>query len=89
MSEPTFDVRVLTEDGLQYQAEAISVVAPGELGFLGILANHAPLVTTLAPGPLTLRTPAGTTERFRLGHGLLDIFRNHVTMLTDTWTREG
>ncbi len=83
MPEPTFRVAVLTEQGLQYRSEAVSVVAPGELGYLGILAHHAPLLTTLVPGRLTLRTPQQTTERFLLGPGLLEIFHNQVTILTE------
>src|SRR3989338_2935517 len=106
MPEPTFRVTVLTEEGTRFQGDAVSVVAPGELGFLGILANHAPLLTTLVPGPITVRLPAAlilpvaerrqtgaaqagtpqqTTERFAVGAGLLEVFRNRVTVVTDQW----
>ena len=88
MAEPVFHVRILTEDGVRFEGEAVSVVAPGELGLLGILAHHAPLLTTLAPGPLTVRTPAGTTGRFRVGRGLLEVFQNQLTITTDRWAQE-
>ena len=88
MAEPAFHVRILTEDGVRFEGEAVSIVAPGALGLLGILANHAPLLTTLAPGPLTVRTPAGTAGRFQVGHGLLEMFRNQLTIVTDRWAQE-
>ena len=83
MPEPQFHVTILTEQGRQYAGAAVSVVAPGELGLLGILAHHAPLLTTLVPGQLVIRTPESTMVRFRVGAGLLEIFRNHVTLVTD------
>ena len=83
MAEPAFHVRILTEDGVRFEGEAVSVVAPGELGLLGILAHHAPLLTTLVPGRLVIRTPESTTVRFRVGGGLLEVFQNRVTLVTD------
>ena len=84
MPEPSLHVTIVTEQGRQYEGEAVSIVAPGELGLLGILAHHAPLLTTLVPGQLVIRTPESTTVRFRVGGGLLEVFRNHVTLVTDT-----
>ena len=88
MAEPVFRVTILTEEGRQYENDAISIVAPGELGLLGILAHHAPLLTTLTPGLLTVRTPAGAVERFLVGHGLLEVLRNQLTIVTDRWAQE-
>ena len=88
MAEPAFHVRILTEDGVRFEGEAVSVVAPGELGLLGILAHHAPLLTTLAPGPLIVRTSAGAAGRFQVGYGLLEMFRNQLTIVTDRWAQE-
>lgn len=76
-------LRVLTDAGIALEDEAVSVIAPGEPGYLGMLRNHAPLVTTLAPGRLRWRTPEGRTRAARIGAGLLEIFRNRLTILTD------
>ena len=82
-AEPAFQLRVVTDDGVALSTEAVSVVAPGELGYLGILANHAPLLTTLTGGRLTFRTPDGASHARQLGAGLLEVHRNVVTILTD------
>lgn len=94
MSDPTFRLTVLTDEGKQYDSDAISVVASAETGYLGILAHHAPLLATLAAGRCIVRLPAsqaGTapeTRVFRSGAGLLEVHENHVTMLTEGWTTD-
>ncbi|MBI2105084.1 MAG: F0F1 ATP synthase subunit epsilon [Candidatus Omnitrophica bacterium] len=82
MADP-LALRVLTAEGLALEDQAVSVIAPGELGYLGMLRNHAPLVTTLAPGLLTWRRSGGQTQRRRIGAGLLEVAHNQVTILTD------
>ena len=77
-------LRVLTQAGPAVEDEAVSIVAPGEVGYLGILRNHAPLVTTLKPGTLTWRGPDGATHTRLIGSGLLEVQRNRVTVLTES-----
>ena len=76
-------LRVLTSEGLALEDQAVSVIAPGELGYIGMLRNYAPLVTTLQPGLLTWRRAGGDTHRRTLGAGLLEVAHNQVTILTD------
>ena len=77
------ELRVLTDHGIALEDQAVSVVAPGGLGYLGVLRNHAPLVTTLQPGTLSWRRPDGQTQTRHTGPGLLEIVRNRLTVLTD------
>jgi len=79
-------LRVLTQEGLTLKDEALSVIAPGEPGYLGMLRNHAPLVTTLKSGKLIWRTAAGTRRTALVGDGLLEVAANRVTLLTDRCT---
>ena len=79
-------LRVLTQEGMILEDQAVSVIAPGEVGYLGMLRNHAPLVTTLVPGTLTWRRPDGERLTRRIGRGLLEVRRNQVTLLTDAVT---
>ena len=85
MADP-LSLRVLTSEGLALEDRAVSVVAPGEAGYLGVLRNHAPLVTTLKPGLLTWRRLGGDTHRWYLGAGLLEVAHNQLTILTDAVT---
>ena len=80
----TIQVRVITNEGQAIADEAVSVRAPGGLGYVGFLYNHAPLVTTITPGMLTWRRPDGETRSLRVGAGLLEITKNQLTLLTDS-----
>ena len=79
-------LRVLTGEGVALEDQAVSIVAPGEPGYLGILRDHAPLVTTLKPGRLTWRRPSGEFLAAGIGAGLLEVANNRVTILTDSLT---
>ena len=85
MAEP-ITLRVLTSEGVAVEDQATSIIAPGELGYVGFLSHHAPLVTTLSPGKLTWQRPSGERRTIRIGSGLLEIAHNHLTMLTDSFT---
>jgi len=87
MAEPIL-LRVLTEAGVVLEEAAASIIAPGEIGYLGMLKNHAPLVTTLQPGTLTWRRASGERRTRQVGTGLLEIAHNRCTLLTSTVSEE-
>lgn len=71
---------VLQEDGVDM------VVAPGSAGVLGILPEHAPLITTLASGELRIKK--GNTEQSILVFGgFMEVGDNKVLILADTAER--
>ena len=79
----TIALRVLTHEGVALQEEAVSVIAPGTPGYVGMLRNHAPLVTTLKPGTLIWQRPSGERQTVQLGSGLLEVEHNRITVLTE------
>jgi F-type H+-transporting ATPase subunit epsilon len=85
MAEP-ITLRVLTDAGVAIEETTNSIIAPGEIGYLGILRNHAPLVTTLKPGTLSWKRAGGERHAVGLGSGLLEVVNNRVTILTDAVT---
>ena len=73
-------VNILTPDKQLYEGEATYVGLPGTDGSLGILSNHAPLVTTLRKGEITLKTD-GEEMTFEVNGGTVEVLNNHVTIL--------
>ena len=65
------------------------IVAAGTLGDLGIAPGHAPLLTSLIPGPVRLVMANGEEEVFYVSGGFLEVQRNTVTLLADTALRAG
>ena len=79
----TFLLKIVTPTEVFFDGPAVSVVAPGALGYLGILQNHAPFVTTVSKGNLTFRDPGGKTQTFKVEGGFLEVLKNRVLVLTD------
>ena len=80
----TYNFRILTPGAKALDATVISIVAPGEAGYLGVLANHAPLITTLREGDLKVRFEDNREKRYRIGSGLLKVARNQAVLLTES-----
>ena len=60
-----------------------SVTIPTASGEVGILENHAPLISSLKAGVLTY-TKTGATERLVITGGFVEVSQNNVSILTDT-----
>jgi len=82
----TIDVQVVSAEGSIYEGVADMVVAPGEMGELGILPRHAPLLTGLRPGELRIKHGEETEYLFVNG-GILEIQPHLVTVLADSAER--
>jgi len=77
---------IVTAERVIYSDDVDVVIAPGIEGQLGILPNHAPLLTMLQPGELVVRKEGEETAIFVSG-GFLEVMQNRVTVLADTAER--
>jgi len=84
MAETTFTFRLVTPQRLVLEEPIVALQAPGSEGYLGVLAHHAPLITTLRPGRLEVRDAAGKTSLFAVGGGFLEVSDNRATVLADS-----
>jgi F-type H+-transporting ATPase subunit epsilon len=86
----SFKVVIVTPDHTAFEGEAVSATIPGQEGYLGVWANHAPLVAAVAPGVVTLRTDdAGSEQTLAVGAGFVEISNNVVNLMTDTCEQAG
>ena len=77
---------ILTAERRVYSDEVDMVVAPGQLGELGILPSHAPLLTPLQPGELRIKK--GDEEvAIAVSGGFLEMFQDRLTVLADAAER--
>ena len=82
--EQGFHLTVLTPERAVLEEEVYSIVAPGSVGYLGVLRNHAPLIATLAPGKLTVKDLERNPQVYVSGAGFMEITHNRVTILVET-----
>ena len=73
---------IVSQDRMVFEGDADIVIAPGEAGQMGILPNHAPLLSTLQYGILTVRYQ-GREEVFTIAGGLIEVQPDIVTILAD------
>jgi F-type H+-transporting ATPase subunit epsilon len=82
-AEHMVDVEVLTPEGEVFNGEARQVSTRTEVGEIGILANHAPLLAALRPTELRLRVSDSETMRWAQAHGWLQVFGNRARLLVE------
>ena len=73
-------IEILTPEVILYEGEATYVGLPGSDGSLGILSNHAPLVTTLKAGEIVIQNDS-SEQKFEVKGGTVEVLNNHVTIL--------
>jgi len=84
----TFHLTVLTPEQVVFDDLVVSIVVPGGAGSFGVLANHAPLISTLRPGRLTLSLPDKKKRTYQIGPGFIDVLNNKVSLLTESFKPE-
>ena len=83
----TIHVDIVSAEGELFSGPATMVFASASQGELGIAPRHAPLLTLLKPGEVTVETPEGDRQHFFVGGGALEIQPTKVTVLADTAVR--
>jgi len=63
------------------------LVATGDLGELGVTYGHAPLLTSLKPGPVRIVTQDGEEHVYYVSGGFLEVQPGVVSILADTALR--
>ena len=74
---------LVSPEKLVFSGEVDQVDIPGIEGDFGVLAGHAPLVTTLRPGILTVHAASGQQKIVVLG-GFAEVSAQGLTVLADT-----
>jgi F-type H+-transporting ATPase subunit epsilon len=82
-AEHMVDVEVLTPEGEVWSGEARQVSTRTEVGEIGILANHAPVLAALRPTELRLHVSDSETRRYAQAHGWLQVYGNRARLLLE------
>jgi F-type H+-transporting ATPase subunit epsilon len=69
---------------LLYSGDVQSVTLPGTEGDMGIFAGHAPVLSTLRPGVVTITKDGGATDRIFVRGGFAEVNPQGLTLLAET-----
>ena len=78
---PPYPVELITPEGMAFQGDAEMLVVPGAAGELGILANHAPLISLLKPGETRITDDQGSVRRYVTDDGYVQVRQNRAVVL--------
>ena len=73
---------VVTPEKKVVETEADQVELPGQLGYLGILPGHAPLISLLTTGVLTYKS-GGSEKSLAISAGFVEVAGDSVSVLAD------
>jgi F-type H+-transporting ATPase subunit epsilon len=79
----TFDIEIATPERLLAREQAIRAQIPAKDGYIGVLPDHAALLSELGIGALTYTTPEDHRFSLAVCGGFLEINNNVVRVLTD------
>jgi F-type H+-transporting ATPase subunit epsilon len=80
----TFHFDLVSPEKLLFSSEVTQVDIPGVEGDFGVLAGHAPIVTTVRPGILVIFGEAGEQLRVVVSGGFAEVGPAGLTVLADT-----
>ena len=84
----TLQVTIVSAEKAIFSGEAERVVAPGEAGELGILPQHAPLLTRIKPGVVKVKLVGKEEEEVvYVSGGILEVQPKALTILADSSIR--
>ncbi|MGE3364270.1 MAG: F0F1 ATP synthase subunit epsilon [Rhizobiaceae bacterium] len=78
-----FKFDLVSPERLLISEEVEAVIIPGAEGEMTVMANHAPVMTTIKPGVVTVKPTGGADQRFVVFGGFADILPAGCTLLAE------
>lgn len=72
-------LRIITPSELLFEGEVESVTLPGTAGSFSVLDMHAPIISSLDSGKISVKTANGTQE-YALNSGFVEVKDNNITV---------
>ena len=77
-------IEIITPDKTVFEGEVGSVRIPGKKGSFQVLTDHAPIVSTLAKGPITIIGKDGSETIYEADGGVIEMRKNKIILLVET-----
>ena len=75
-------LEILTPDKKVYEGEVTAVTVPGTLGSFQILKGHAPIISTLEDGRVSIKSNTGE-ETFNIKGGVVEVLADKIIVLAE------
>ncbi len=78
-----FHLSIVTPEKVFYEAEIKSLLVPGSEGYMGVLTDHAPIITALKPGKIEFTDTEDKQFTLAVSSGFLEVSRNKANLLVE------
>jgi F-type H+-transporting ATPase subunit epsilon len=78
-----FRLSIVSPERILYEDDVQSLIVPGSEGYLGILSNHAPLISALKVGSVRIKGKDNTERVLAVTGGFIEVSNNTATILAD------
>ncbi len=78
-----FHLSIVTPERIYFDAEVKSLILPGSEGYLGVLSQHAPLITALKPGKVEYQDANDQIHVLAVSGGFLEVSKNQANLLVE------
>ena len=77
------NIEIITPDVKLFEGEGTSVKLPGKDGGFEILNNHAPIISTLTKGKISIDLHNNQKKSFDIQEGIIEMKNNNVIILVN------
>lgn len=79
-----FNFELVSPERLLVSEKVTEVVIPATLGEMTVLANHAPTMTTIKPGVVSVKLSSGQVSKYVVFGGFADVLPTGCTLLAES-----
>lgn len=79
----TYQAQLLTPEGSRFEGQVVSVRVPGSNGDFQVLHNHAPIVSSLGIGKISIKPEGDSELNFAVSGGFVEMSDNQLTILAE------
>lgn len=83
----SMQVNIVSAEGEIFSGSAEMVIAPAQMGDVGVAAGHAPMITPLKAGELRIQSEGQDEQHIFVSGGILEVQPKELTVLADTAIR--
>jgi len=85
VARKTYQLSIVTPEKTVYEDQVNSTTLPAENGYLGVWADHAPMVAAVRPGMVTLHegTSEKETAHYAVGGGFAEVSGGRMILIVD------
>jgi F-type H+-transporting ATPase subunit epsilon len=76
-------IEIISPDKSFFNGEVKSVTVPGRKGEFQVLNDHAPIISTLGAGQVTVNTVPGDILLYDITGGVIEVRKNKIILLIE------